>query len=51
MSDKMIERLEAMKKRYLEIDKMMEESYYKFTKTCKYCLRGSKLGVNKTQGS
>ena len=34
-----------------KIDKMMEESYYKFTKTCKYCLRGSKLGVNKTQGS
>ena len=25
MSDKMIERLEAMKKRYMEIDKMMED--------------------------
>ena len=34
-----------------KIDKMMEESYYKFTSTCKYCLRGTKKGTNRIQGS
>lgn len=34
-----------------KIDIMTEESFYKFTNTCKYCLRGSKKGVNISQGS
>ncbi len=30
---------------------MTEESFYKFTSTCKYCLRGSEKGIKVVQGS
>lgn len=33
-----------------KIDMMMEQSFYHFSKTCKYCLRGSKKGLLIPQG-
>ena len=33
-----------------KIDTMMEESYYHFSKTCNYCLRGSAKSIQIPQG-